>query len=151
MFYLKENHDQFTDFSLKTGWLTTSSCCCCFSVQTGGLIMGWLGILSGALGILGYIIKFNAYIVQLEAHKISPAWSLAGSGRLKWLFYCIQRQQNLKTLHLNESIFYSDYHDRVGPLFVRHFPGEHEPNNRFSFHFKISLSLLFFLPLNRKR
>lgn len=40
--------------------LTVNNCCCCFSLETGGLFMGWIGAIIYGLGVIGFSLAFFA-------------------------------------------------------------------------------------------
>lgn len=71
------------------GCLTTKSCFGCFSLRTGGILMGWLGIISGGLGILCLLIKLDIYMRMIAAQNISPVASFIACGKCKYYYYYI--------------------------------------------------------------
>ncbi|KAL7050825.1 hypothetical protein ACKWTF_004233 [Chironomus riparius] len=71
--------------------MVTVNSCCCFSVETGGLILGWIGIIGNAIGglfLLAMLAGYNALtcedILQNEQFQEAfPDWTMENCQFLK--------------------------------------------------------------------
>lgn len=69
------------------GCLKTDTCCCCFSLRTGGLILGWLGVIGGGLGAIAYLAIDPKKLPPSplpEAYQTTPEMDLIRNSM--WIF-----------------------------------------------------------------
>lgn len=84
-----------SDFGGKMSCLKADRCCFCFSLRTGGLILGWIGLISSILGILRNLSRSQAYYEQLRKESqllnvhLTPEHELTQNGtcNFNWILF----------------------------------------------------------------